>query len=366
MTLLGKLCFAFAFSILFLWSACKKEQEPNPVVPTDTTIISYPDTTIPAPPSNLHAVLLNSHSVALLWQDNSRRETGFRIERSVADTNHYEAIGTVDSNVVAFTDSVVNPMGLNFYRAFAYNSYGSSPYSNIDSIVVHTFGRADQEAIAPTLMSRMYETAHLVDQYQRGYAALHSYPDTLAFLPQTNGSYEKVTGDTLRESVRFNPDIWRNPALTQDSTWYRWDLYSGDTVRRGKYSYEVNGKRLGSDSIASDTGTVRFDLQYFGVGWGGAWNDYSYWLSGTFFEPVDLQGASYQWTGIGISYAVDLTPIRWVLSGSSTRDAGGQWNIEFDYAQVPFMTASIDSAGVGNYRLKWNNFATPYGFRYNP
>ncbi len=356
----------FTILLILAFSSCKKESNKNPVSNhnnTDTTT-TYPDTTIPAPPTSFQAEIISSHRVLLVWQDNSQREAGFRIDRKVLSDTGYSVLGVVDSNVVRFTDSTVNLTTLTYYRVYAFNSYGNSPYTNTDSVVIHTFTQGDQTAIAPPILDRIYEITLLVDQFQHGYGALHSYPDTTEFLRQTNGNYKKTTADTLAESVRFNPDIWRYPTRTQDSSWYRWDLYGGDTVHHGKYSYEVNSKRLTTDSIAKLSGTARFDLTYFGRGWGGALNDYSYWLTGTFIQPVALDSAYYRWTGSGISTALDLTPIRWAITGSSLRNSSGSWYTEFSYADSIFMKAEVDSAGVGYYQLKWDNFSTTYSYQH--
>lgn len=90
--------------------------------------------TIPAAPSALTAVAKAKNAVQLTWTDNSNNETGFRIERCTGSTcSNFTAVATVGVNAVAYTNTGLKANTTYRYRVAAYNSAGSSVYSNIGS-----------------------------------------------------------------------------------------------------------------------------------------------------------------------------------------------------------------------------------------
>ncbi|MBI3588934.1 MAG: hypothetical protein HY093_00765 [Candidatus Liptonbacteria bacterium] len=71
----------------------------------------------------------------LSWTDNSEYEDGFAVESSFYSTSSFSQIGTVGSNITTYTNSN-NATGTIYYRVRAYNSGGSSSYSNVASVTV--------------------------------------------------------------------------------------------------------------------------------------------------------------------------------------------------------------------------------------
>jgi uncharacterized protein (TIGR02145 family) len=66
----------------------------------------------------------------LSWTDNSTNETGFKIERRTG-TGIYAIVGTVNSNILTFSDSGLLQNTSYIYRVYSYNTVGNSPtYSN--------------------------------------------------------------------------------------------------------------------------------------------------------------------------------------------------------------------------------------------
>lgn len=84
----------------------------------------------PAAPSSLYAVPTKTR-VTLNWSDNSSNETGFVIERSLAETSGFAQIGSAGAGVTSFVDSTVTRKKTYFYRVKAVNANGSSAYSNV-------------------------------------------------------------------------------------------------------------------------------------------------------------------------------------------------------------------------------------------
>ncbi|MCO4815297.1 MAG: fibronectin type III domain-containing protein [Flavobacteriales bacterium] len=86
--------------------------------------------TIPAAPTTLSATAVSSSSIDLAWTDNATDENGYNIERSIDGTN-FSLVGSVGTDVVTYSDNALNALTLYYYRVVAFNSAGSSSYSNI-------------------------------------------------------------------------------------------------------------------------------------------------------------------------------------------------------------------------------------------
>ena len=115
--------FALVAGILF-WGC---STSPNNNGGTNTTVI-------PIAPSNLTGVVVSSSKVNLSWTDNSTNETGFKIERRL-DGGNYAMIGTVNSDILNYSDSGLVSNTNYTYRVYSYNAVGNSiTYSNEFSI----------------------------------------------------------------------------------------------------------------------------------------------------------------------------------------------------------------------------------------
>ena len=88
-------------------------------------------TNVPPDPTNLGATATVS-TIDLAWDDNAANETGFEIERSLDDVT-YLPLTTVGIDATAYTDTVVVPGTLYYYRVRAITSVTQSGYSNVDS-----------------------------------------------------------------------------------------------------------------------------------------------------------------------------------------------------------------------------------------
>ena len=88
----------------------------------------------PAAPGALSANAISTTAIALTWHDNSSNETGFQIQQSL-DSITFSSIAATSSNVTAYTATNLNPAIKYYYRVFAFNGSGNSPYSNTNSAV---------------------------------------------------------------------------------------------------------------------------------------------------------------------------------------------------------------------------------------
>src|ERR1051325_2275273 len=56
-------------------------------------------------PSRLRAKAISSNEIRMTWRDRTRREEGFRIERSQNSRDGFEEIATVGRGVISYVDS---------------------------------------------------------------------------------------------------------------------------------------------------------------------------------------------------------------------------------------------------------------------
>ncbi len=87
-------------------------------------------TVVPLPPTGLTGSVASTTQINLTWTDNSTNETGFKIERRTG-ASIYAVVGTVNSDVLTFSDIGLTPSTTYTYRVYAYNAVGNSlTYSN--------------------------------------------------------------------------------------------------------------------------------------------------------------------------------------------------------------------------------------------
>lgn len=89
-----------------------------------------PPPSTPAAPSNLVASPTSASAVTISWTDNSRNETGFRLERSVG-AEPFILITTTTGT--SFSDEDLNASTVYTYKVKAFNADGESAYSNEDT-----------------------------------------------------------------------------------------------------------------------------------------------------------------------------------------------------------------------------------------
>lgn len=91
--------------------------------------------TPPTAPSGMSAVGVSATRIDVAWSDNSSNETGFRLYRSPTSSTSWSLVATLGANVTSYanTDSSLLCAESYRYRVRAYNSAGSSSYSNIAS-----------------------------------------------------------------------------------------------------------------------------------------------------------------------------------------------------------------------------------------
>lgn len=89
----------------------------------------------PTPPASLIASGSSPSQVSLIWQDTSNVEDGFQIERRGGSSAEYSQIGVVSSNMTGFSDAGALPNTAYAFRVRAFNSTGTSSYSNEATVI---------------------------------------------------------------------------------------------------------------------------------------------------------------------------------------------------------------------------------------
>ncbi|NLX87993.1 MAG: hypothetical protein GXZ09_01115 [Syntrophomonadaceae bacterium] len=87
---------------------------------------------LPAAPANLAAIPLSTSEIKLNWLDQSSNEDGFILERKLREESDadFVQIAVIPKDTTEYIDSGLQEKTAYTYRICAYNSYGSSVYSN--------------------------------------------------------------------------------------------------------------------------------------------------------------------------------------------------------------------------------------------
>lgn len=86
-------------------------------------------------PINLTATVIDAGCIRLDWVDVSGEETGYRLERSLADADDWEVIATLPEDTVTFLDRFAVPLTVYDYRVIGFDPDRESLPSNIATAV---------------------------------------------------------------------------------------------------------------------------------------------------------------------------------------------------------------------------------------
>ncbi len=126
---------------------------------------------LPAAPTNLTATAISSRKVNLAWTESSTNVTGFVVQRANSGGNNWTTIATIAANVTSYADASVNKNKSYAYRVYAYNSFGSSGYSNTATVTTPSVAIAaatTSTSSAPPTQN----TAAALDWFWRNYGRL--------------------------------------------------------------------------------------------------------------------------------------------------------------------------------------------------
>ncbi len=116
----------------------------------------------PAVPADLTVTAITSDTVSLSWQDQSANESGFFIHRKLENAAAYTSIGSVGANITSYQDTGLIPETTYNYVVTAYNSVGSSAFSN--AVTAATLGITPlAKPLAPTLLTAVAVSDERID-----------------------------------------------------------------------------------------------------------------------------------------------------------------------------------------------------------
>ncbi|MEW6103671.1 MAG: T9SS type A sorting domain-containing protein [bacterium] len=180
--------------------------------------------TAPSSPSNLSATAISSSTINLAFNDNSTNELWFVIERGSTITS-FSFIGTTTQGT--YTDSSLSSNTTYYYRVCAYNSFGTSSYSNIASAT--TF---DIPPIAPSNLQATATGSSTIDLSWNDNSS-----NELWFVIEM--------GSTITAFVLIG--------TTTQSTYTSTGLLASTTYYYRVCSYNLTGGQSGYSNIASAT-----------------------------------------------------------------------------------------------------------------
>jgi hypothetical protein len=137
----------------------------------------------PAAPSGLVAVAGSATQVTLTWKDNSTNESGFYVERSSNNGNSWTQIARVGASVTSYNDTSVSARKTYWYRVRAFNSGGTSAYSNVATVTTPKVASVGPTGTPRRQASSVYEMVVPITPTLPTPA--HRQAGTVAFLAQS-------------------------------------------------------------------------------------------------------------------------------------------------------------------------------------
>ena len=188
-------------------------------------------------PSGLTATGVASNQINLAWVDNSNYEDGFAIERAPDNggvPGSWAQVGSVSSNVTAYSDVGLLPRTTYWYRVRAFNANGNSDSSNQAGATTLPLPPAAPSGLTATPLSGSQISLSWADNTndETGFA-IERAPDSGG----GPGAWAQIT------SVNSNVTTYTNTGLTTTTTyWYR--VRAFNTGGYSPYSNEANATTL--------------------------------------------------------------------------------------------------------------------------
>jgi peptidyl-Asp metalloendopeptidase len=187
---------------------------------------------VPAAPSNLAAKVVSGSRIDLTWTDGSSNEAGFRIERSTNGVDFVE-IATVATDVKSFSSTGLAASTAYWYRVRAYNSSGTSAWSNVVS--------------AKTLMPKPTAPANV---------AVGAPSSTQAKVTWTDRSSNEQGFEIGRQTWNATKSTWSSTSIVGKVGAGKTVFYQ--TVTPGKYRYRVRAYNAGGKSSWATSSSITY------------------------------------------------------------------------------------------------------------
>ena len=94
---------------------------------------------VPSLPANLSGSAISANKIILSWQDNSKVEEGFIVERKDENQTNFVVIATAPANSTTYSDTISLKASTTYtYRVRSFNNAGFSIYSNKTIVITST------------------------------------------------------------------------------------------------------------------------------------------------------------------------------------------------------------------------------------
>jgi len=216
----------------------------------------------PQAPSSLSATALSQNVIALVWQDNSNDETGFKIERKTGSGGTYKQINTVEAisgmgSGGYYEDSNLTASTTYYYRIIAYNSAGDSAYSN------ESFATTNAQEVLPTAITDSATNISSNSATLNGRVNPNGIPTGAFFQYGTSTSYEYTTSSQTLGSGTSNINVNANITGLLPNTTYHFRIVatnsSGGTTFGLDQSFKT--KTYGKEITVANTSGMGINLR---------------------------------------------------------------------------------------------------------
>lgn len=164
--------------------------------------------TPPSAPTNLTASVISTTEVSLSWTDVSDNEDGFKIERKESGGT-YSEIKTLSAGTTSYSDTGLSPNTTYYYRIRAFNSYGTSSYSNEASATTKA------ELSVPAKPTNLFASASSPTEIRLSWTDASDNEDGFKVERKTSGS-----SFTEIKILTANSTTYTDTGLTPDTTYY--------------------------------------------------------------------------------------------------------------------------------------------------
>lgn len=180
-------------------------------------------TVAPSAPSSLAATNSGATTNNLSWHDNSTNEDGFKIERSVNSLSNFTFLASTSANTTSYTDSGLSTDQTYYYRIYAFNVKGNSPYSNTSYAITAT--------VVPSTPSNLVATNSAASRNILTWTDNSTNEDGFKIERSTNN----LSNFTYIASVSANTTSYWDQGLQADQTYY-YRIYTFNAIGNSSYS----------------------------------------------------------------------------------------------------------------------------------
>ncbi len=234
---------------VYKWAWNNTEIANRTVYYDDVSISEKGEPAIPADPSDLassgvtQGATSGNYYVNLTWNDNSQRESGYKILQSFGSTNEYKVIHTTGANETSYAVNIggAPASGTYYYQVIGVNSEGESKPSNVASQVVSM-------DYTPAPASNLTVTSLTKGATSGNYYLNLTWSD----------NSQRESGYKILQSFG-SPNAFKEVATTgANATGYAVNI--GSTPAKGTYYYQVIAINDSGESAVSNTASKDVDI----------------------------------------------------------------------------------------------------------